>query len=449
MSNYSFYISADGSPGLYSNDFGDIYHSVKGALTESIEKFVYPINFDMLLRYDEIKILDICYGIGYNTKSFLNFLKNNQKKFLKIKNSHASCSEPIHTDKILANNSDTNIGTIYTDKDLKNDSQESIESVYTNNIKSNHLHAQNKNFDKLFSSIYIKALDNDDILPYLSPLLKSKVKNNIEKYNLPDKSLEKYFKYKNMAKIKTNDEINYLFLTKLVNSVKNSPNADKILQIAAKNQDIFDKSFICLFKSLLYYPEYKSSLRRFISNLHNIYYRYISNRYKKAVKDLKIGDISFDLEIDDARTSVLRDNNTYNLIFLDAFSPSKCPCLWSYEFFNELFRILDTNGMIITYSTSALVRSAMREAGFFIGNSINTSGDVVGTVAVKNKSLIKFDLSEADLGLLNTRAGIFYRDKNLNGQNEAIINAHNEEVKSSDRISTTCYLKEVKRRNNV
>ena len=74
MSEFQPYFTADGSVGLYNNEYNDIYHSASGALTEAYEKFIYPINWDILLAHDDIKILDICYGIGYNTKSFLNYI---------------------------------------------------------------------------------------------------------------------------------------------------------------------------------------------------------------------------------------------------------------------------------------------------------------------------------------------------------------------------------------
>jgi hypothetical protein len=82
----------------------------------------------------------------------------------------------------------------------------------------------------------------------------------------------------------------------------------------------------------------------------------------------------------------------------------------------------------------------MIKAGFFIGNIYNKrENKFMGTVAVKNKSLIKYPLSEYDLGLLKTTAGIFYRDKDLTGQNEAIIEARNFEVKNSNRLSSSKY----------
>ena len=74
MYEFHPYFTNDGSVGLYSPDFDDIYHSSTGALTEAYEKFIMPVNMDELLKKDEIKVLDICYGIGYNSKSFLNFI---------------------------------------------------------------------------------------------------------------------------------------------------------------------------------------------------------------------------------------------------------------------------------------------------------------------------------------------------------------------------------------
>ena len=94
---------------------------------------------------------------------------------------------------------------------------------------------------------------------------------------------------------------------------------------------------------------------------------------------------------------------------------AKCPCLWSYEFFKLLFEHLEQDGMILTYSTSAAIRSAMKEAGFFIGNIYNERlNKYTGTIAVKDSAKIIHSLSEFDLGLLNTTAGIFYRDENFN-----------------------------------
>ena len=169
-------------------------------------------------------------------------------------------------------------------------------------------------------------------------------------------------------------------------------------------------------------------------------------RHKKALNALKMLDFNFDLKIDDARKILKDDNNTYNFVFLDAFTPAKCPCLWTVDFFRLLYSHLEGDGMILTYSNAANIRSAFLEAGFYVGKIYNeTAGKFTGTIAVKNKSLIKHELSEYDLGLLKTKAGIFYRDENLTGQNEAIIAAHNREVENSTRMSSSKFIKQWKK----
>lgn len=84
MNETDFYITDDGSVGLYSEEVHDIYHSRTGALKESFDKFIVPTHFqDFCKTNSVIKLLDICYGIGYNTKaaiySFLKNEKNNSK----------------------------------------------------------------------------------------------------------------------------------------------------------------------------------------------------------------------------------------------------------------------------------------------------------------------------------------------------------------------------------
>lgn len=74
-----FVMTMDGSCGLYNSSVGDIYHSSYGALSEAKEKFIRPLNFHKnFLQKKEIKVLDVCSGIGYNTKAFLNYLFNSK-----------------------------------------------------------------------------------------------------------------------------------------------------------------------------------------------------------------------------------------------------------------------------------------------------------------------------------------------------------------------------------
>ena len=69
--------TGDGSYTLFSNQFKQHYHSVKeGALNESLYKHVIPA-FEYHKNKDQLYILDICFGLGYNTLATLYYLKIN------------------------------------------------------------------------------------------------------------------------------------------------------------------------------------------------------------------------------------------------------------------------------------------------------------------------------------------------------------------------------------
>ena len=70
-----FTITDDNSTGLFCENTKDIFHSKTGALTEAEQKFINPIIF-LLGSLNNINVLDICYGIGYNTKTLLNYFPN-------------------------------------------------------------------------------------------------------------------------------------------------------------------------------------------------------------------------------------------------------------------------------------------------------------------------------------------------------------------------------------
>ena len=395
------YFTNDGSVGLFSPEANDIYHSTYGALTEAYEKFILPSDFEKFFRKNsEIKILDICFGIGYNSKSFIN-------KLLEI---------------------------IYNDK------------IYTNNKKY---------------KIFIHAIDTDKNLATLSPFFKT-FEKNIGKLNSKSEIIYKQEKIKKLSantastKYELQNEVNILLLQKMLNKIDN--NTISILY-DKKYRQYFDLKMIRLFE---FYQNNKSiytPLRRLKAFLHNIYYKYLSKGYKKASKCLELLDFDFNLEINDARQAIMNDTNKYNFVFLDAFTPTKCPCLWSIDFFKLLYEHLEDGGLILTYSNSAQVRNCFLNAGFIVKKIFSKNQNkFTGTVAIKphtdvsqnnretnyNTELIH-DLSDYDLGLMKSRAGIFYRDKDLSLDNEAIINNHKIEVENSNLISSSKFIKTYKR----
>lgn len=68
-------VSEDGSFTAYSSEYEEHYHSTKdGALHESLSKHVIP-TFELLKGRDTLTILDICFGLGFNTLATLHYIK--------------------------------------------------------------------------------------------------------------------------------------------------------------------------------------------------------------------------------------------------------------------------------------------------------------------------------------------------------------------------------------
>lgn len=72
--------SADGSSTAWSSDYGEHYHSTRdGALSESLAKHVLPaLEHTDALQRDQLNVLDICYGLGYNSLCLVHELRRRQ-----------------------------------------------------------------------------------------------------------------------------------------------------------------------------------------------------------------------------------------------------------------------------------------------------------------------------------------------------------------------------------
>lgn len=123
----------------------------------------------------------------------------------------------------------------------------------------------------------------------------------------------------------------------------------------------------------IYSPELDLEL---LNNLKLFSYPKILNNYLdiKNILDsiLKYGryeeeELSLELFIGDALDYVAGfSGNYFNIIYQDAFSPSKNAALWSEEYFKILYKILAKNGIITTYSSASNVRDRAKNAGFKI-----------------------------------------------------------------------------------
>ncbi len=137
----------------------------------------------------------------------------------------------------------------------------------------------------------------------------------------------------------------------------------------------------------------------------------------------------------------------FDLIYLDGFSPQKCPQVWTIEFLSKVSEKLNSQGYLITYSSSAAVRKTLRNLGleiFTIKPSLNDRTFwSQGTVAIskfdKNKLNTSFNfekLSVMEEEHLLTKASIPYKDHNLNSSKEDIIKKRLEEQLLSNLVST-------------
>lgn len=62
-------VTDDGSITLYNSAYGEAYHSISGAEEEAIKKYA-EVCKEQLQR--NVRILDVCFGLGYNTAAALD-----------------------------------------------------------------------------------------------------------------------------------------------------------------------------------------------------------------------------------------------------------------------------------------------------------------------------------------------------------------------------------------
>ena len=64
--------------------------------------------------------------------------------------------------------------------------------------------------------------------------------------------------------------------------------------------------------------------------------------------------------------SEIAAENAYNLIYFDAFGARVQPELWTETIFQNMFKVLKENGVLVTYAAKGSVRRAMQAVGFTV-----------------------------------------------------------------------------------
>lgn len=328
----------DGSISLYNFKVKDIYHSIIGAYTEALYKYILPSGLiEFAKNNNEIKILDICYGLGYNSK--------------------------VATEEIFKINP---------------------------NCK-----------------VTINAIEQDPKILAFSCILSDKINNE-------------FIKNKFSKEIIKHIDAEQIIIEYLENLSKLLPDVSKYLPKVYNFVSEFDLK----------------------QKLHNIYYRTVSPRNSMHCKNNTVYDLlTLNIYNDDARNIIKLINTEHDFIFHDPFTPSKAPSLWTVNFFKELYRLLSEHGNLTTYSSAVSIRSGLIETGFHIGKTEPVGKKSSGTIAYKKKELIKNSMTDKELKLLETTAGIPYYDKNFSSDDNEIINNRILMQKKSNRLSSSKFMK--------
>lgn len=129
-----------------------------------------------------------------------------------------------------------------------------------------------------------------------------------------------------------------------------------------------------------------------------------------------------------------------DVIFLDPFSPPKCPQLWTVEFLGGLAALLAPQGQLATYSCAAAVRQALLLAGLRVGPSVNIGRRSPGTLANWTGAGLA-PLSPQEAEHLHTKAAIPYRDPHLQSTAPEILQRRQQEQGQCDLEPTSHWKK--------
>lgn len=73
--------------------------------------------------------------------------------------------------------------------------------------------------------------------------------------------------------------------------------------------------------------------------------------------------IRLNLRLENALDATL-SNDAFDAIYLDAFSSKNNPQLWTAEYLHTLFKALNSDGILTTYSVNRAFKDALTQAGF-------------------------------------------------------------------------------------
>jgi len=147
----------------------------------------------------------------------------------------------------------------------------------------------------------------------------------------------------------------------------------------------------------IYSPELDSDL---VESLNSFSYPKEFEEYKKIISSLVQSGfyddefLHIEVFLGDARKYILNfEDNKFDVVYQDAFSPSANPILWTKEYFSDIARIMKEDGVLTTYSISLPTRLALYENSF---NIYINSGEGYRDATLSSLSKLQ-ELKEVDV----------------------------------------------------
>jgi len=111
------------------------------------------------------------------------------------------------------------------------------------------------------------------------------------------------------------------------------------------------------------------------STYHNIFYSEW-NCWVNLNSDFRLQKLNSTIQ----QSQLLKD---YDLIYFDAFAPNTQPKMWSSEVFQQLYDVMNKNGLLVTYCAKGEVKRTLKKVGFEIESLSGPPGKREMTRATK------------------------------------------------------------------
>ena len=85
---------------------------------------------------------------------------------------------------------------------------------------------------------------------------------------------------------------------------------------------------------------------------------------KNEQKHTRIDQIDKDIRHHESEIEDFSTKEKYDIIFFDAFSPSKQPEIWKIENLKKLYKLMKSKSILLTYCASGQFKRTLKEIGF-------------------------------------------------------------------------------------